>query len=102
MDLDQPMEEKPETLSPEQRQRAAAVILARQYLMGQGLAGRTPPDVDALIRLADWLVSGEVEDLYPYLHADGTVQMGPEVLLRADGYVEVKGTLYEPAGDDGD
>jgi hypothetical protein len=89
------------TLDDVQRARAFAVSIAKPLLTSQGLASKTPPDVNDLIRLAQWLLDGETEDLYPYSDSDGTVHLGPKVWMKPEGFLWVNGNLYEPAAEDG-
>lgn len=98
MDLTEPMdlEVKQGVLSDLQTARLITLTLCKPLLTGTGLASKTPPAVEDLIRLAEWALSGESEDLYPYLQADGTVQLGPNVTMQPDGYVVIKDSTYEP------
>jgi hypothetical protein len=101
INLDQPIQVLVDGLTEEQRARTMAAACARAMLTGQKFGGRVPPDASDLIRLADWIITGESEPLYPYSEPDGTVHLGPNVLMKPDGYIWVNGEPYEPASDDG-
>ena len=86
-------------LDQTQTARTLALSVARPMLTGQGLASRTPPDVNDLIRLAQWILDGEYDDLYPFLNGDVTV-LGPEIFTSNDSSVICwKGRNYVPQED---
>jgi hypothetical protein len=94
-----PTPEQP-LLTEEQRARCFAATMAKPLLSTQGLASKTPPDVNDLIRLAAWLLGGEETDLYPYLSGD-TIVLGPEIFVAQDHSVLCwKGSNYVPQLDD--
>jgi len=95
-----PTDPAPTVLDDVQRARIFALTVARPLLTGQGLASRTPPAVDDLIRLAQWLIDGEVTDLYPFLSGDVTV-LGPEIFSANDtSVISWKGRNYVPEEDE--
>lgn len=106
MNLSEPLPETPvetqQSLDSEQGRRVTALNIAKPLLTHTGIASRTPPEVSDLIRLAAWIVSGEDEPLYPYSEPDGTVHLGPAVLMKPDGYLWVNDVPYEPSADDSD
>lgn len=72
------------SLSEEQRTRVGALNLAAPLLAEKGLLGvGKPPDIGDLIRLADWILSGESEPLYPYTSGE-VVILGPELFVNLD------------------
>lgn len=105
IDLSEPMTTPPEPqtgiLTEDQARRAVSLSIAKPLLTAQGLASKTPPTVDDLVRLAEWILSGETEELYPFLLSDHALQIGPEAVLRPDGFAVIKGVVYEPTSDDG-
>ena len=85
-------------LDQTQTARTLALSVAKPMLTGQGLS-RTPPAVDDLIRLAQWIIDGEYTDLYPFLNGDVTV-LGPEIFTSNDSSVICwKGRNYVPQED---
>jgi hypothetical protein len=89
-------------LNDEQSTRVAALEIAKPLLTHSGIASRTPPTVDDLITLAEWIVKGgDTSPLYPYADSDGTVHLGPNVWMKPEGFLWVSGSLYEPSSEDG-
>jgi len=87
-------------LDLEQKARTLALSAARPLLTAQGLGSRTPPDVNDLIRLAQWILDGKYEDLYPFLNGDVTV-LGPGIFSANDRSVICwRGRNYVPEEDD--
>lgn len=105
-DLASPMSQPPtsgplSSLNPEQRARVAAATLMGPLLTSTGFASKAAPDVSDLIQISEWVVKGE-GDLYPFSQGDGTVKLGPDVVMQPDGYVNINGTLYLMAENEGD
>lgn len=94
-------EDPDQLLTSEQATRAFALSIAKPFLTHTGLASKTPPTVDDLITLANWIVQGSDDSpLYPYADADGTVHLGPNTSMSPDGYLQNGGVLYQPSADD--
>lgn len=98
--LDQPMPDQSPPLNEDQVARMFVLAMVKPLLTAQGLASKTPPDVRDLIALATWVISGDKEPLFPYTDDDGTVHLGVGIWLKPDGYLWVKGMLYEPTEED--
>jgi len=82
----EPVDTEARLLDLEQKARTLALSAARPLLTAQGLTSRTPPDVNDLIRLAQWILDGEYEDLYPFLNGD-VIVLGPEIFAASGGDV---------------
>jgi len=104
MDLAEPLPDTPEkeTLTERQRARVVALEIARPLLTSTGIASRTPPSLDDLIRLATWVLDGITEPLYPYTDTEATVHLGPAVWMVPDGYLYANGVIYEPVTEEDD
>jgi hypothetical protein len=73
------------SLDEEQRRRVGALNMARPLITDKSLLGAyQAPDVDELIRLAQWILSGKPEELYPFVSGDVLV-LGPEIFVGIDG-----------------
>lgn len=90
MDLTDPVTtEAPDVgvFTEEQAGRAVALAIAKPLLTSQGLASKTPPTVQDLITLADWMLTGSPKQQeYPYTVANVTV-LGPQVIAMENGGV---------------
>lgn len=86
MNLSEPMPEVG-ILTEEQVSRAVALAIAKPLLTSQGLASKTPPTVQDLITLADWMLTGSPRQReYPFTEANVQV-LGPQVIAMENGAV---------------
>jgi hypothetical protein len=86
LEEDRPKEGPLSSLDYQQRARVAALNLAAPVLTNKGLLGSgTAPDVSDLLRLSEWILSGNQEPLYPYTTADMVV-LGPDLSVNLEGH----------------
>lgn len=86
VDWSEPMKEEG-ILTPEQVARGVALGIVKPLLTATGLASRTPPSVDDLIALADWMLTGSPKQQeFPFAIADAIV-LGPNVIATDNGAV---------------